>query len=124
MKIRRILIAMLACGLLTFALGAGSAQAAKKGPKPKLYTYCVSNGTEGECFEKEPVEVFRKTHTWSFGSETTGTYTQTGKSYVFTETGGSHDELRGTRGRQGVISGTLYEGGSPSEFTFTLTPRH
>jgi hypothetical protein len=121
MKLRSILVAAL-CALTAFAFTAGSAQAAGKGPKPKLYTYCVTSGSEHECFEA-PLEAFRKTGTWTF-DETTGTYTSTGKSFTFVETGGTHDELRGTRTRHGVIAGTLYENGAPSEFSFTLTPVH
>jgi hypothetical protein len=119
MKVRRILIAMTACGLISSALGAGAAEAAKKSPKPKDYTYCVSSGKESECF-KAPFEVFPKTHTWAFET-TTGTYTVSGKHYDFRETNGP-DELIGTRGKHGVISGTLYENGKPTEFSFTLTP--
>jgi hypothetical protein len=120
MKVRRILVAMIACGLISSVLSAGVAQAKKPSPKPKNYTYCVSNGKESECF-KEPIEVFRKTHTWAFET-TTGTYTVAGKSYDFRETNGPA-ELIGTKGKHGVIAGTLYENGKPTEFTFTLTPR-
>ncbi len=122
MKLPRALTAATACLLICFAFTAASAQASHvpKPPKPKDYTYCVLGGQESECFEP-PVEVFRKTHTWNF--ETTfGTYTQHGRSYDFKETNGP-DELIGTRGRHGIISGTLYENGKPTEFAFTLTPR-
>lgn len=123
MKNRRALVALAACAALSIALPAASAQAAKS-PKPKDYTYCVtapseSGGTESECFA-EPVEVFRKTKTYKFG-ESNGTYTVTGKSYVFHEAGGP-DELIGTHGKHGVISGRLYENGEATETTFTLTP--
>ncbi len=119
MKLRRILIAIFTCSLISFALIGGSANAAKA-PKPKDYTYCVLSGTESECFEA-PVEVFRKTHTWDFET-TSGTYTVHGKAYDFKETNGP-DELIGTKGRHGIISGTLYENGKPTETAFTLTPR-
>ena len=118
MKVRRIFLVISACGLLSFALGSGAAQAAK-GPKAKVYTYCVSTATESECF-KGPFEVFHRTFTWHW-EETNGTYTVSGKSYDFRETGGP-DELRGTRGKHGIISGRLYENGAPTEFSFTLTP--
>jgi hypothetical protein len=118
MKVRRTLTAIAACGLMSFALIAGSAQAAKNPPKPKNYTYCVSNGLESECFPA-PFEVFHKTLTWSFEG-TTGTYTAANKNYVFKENGGP-DELVGTRSHD-VISGTLRENGKNTEFTFTLTP--
>ena len=120
MKLRRILVATFTCALVGSTLSAGSASAAKA-PKPTDYTYCVTNGPESECFEA-PFEVFRKTHTWKFDTETTGTYTSSGKSYVFTETGGP-DELVGTKIGHGVISGTLRENGKNTEWTFTLTPQ-
>jgi hypothetical protein len=126
MKVRQILIAIAAFAVVCVALSAG-AQAAKP-PKPKDYTYCVSEakGSGAECF-KEPLEVFSKTKTWRWvetGQETAGTYSHEGKSYVFKETKGegNKDELIGTKGKKGVISGTLYENGAPSEFNFTLTP--
>jgi hypothetical protein len=94
--------------------------------KAKNYTYCAYSATGSECFPG-PFEVFRKTHTWNWkevGGEVSGAYTVSGKQYVFRETSPeSRDEFRGTKGKHGVISGTLYEGGAPSEFTFTLTPR-
>lgn len=125
MKVRRVLIAMTACGLISSALSAGSVYAAKRSPKPKDYTFCVkeTNGSGSECFTP-PFEVFHKTHTWVFEETTNGTYTVSGKRYDFRETHGlgEHDELIGTK-NNGVISGTLYENGAPSEFTFTLTPR-
>lgn len=120
MRHLRVFAVLCTCGLLAVMLGAGSAQAAKA-PKAKDYTYCVTNGPESECFEP-PFEVFRKTHTWKFDEETTGTYTQNGRSYVFTETGGP-DELVGNKIGHGVISGTLRENGKNTEWTFTLTPR-
>jgi hypothetical protein len=121
MKRRRLITALLACGLAGSMLGTASAQAARA-PKPKDYTYCVTNGQESECFPA-PFEVFRKTHTWKFDEETTGTYTKTGNSFVFTETGGSSDELVGYKIGHGVISGTLRENGKNTEWTFTLTPQ-
>ena len=123
MKVRRILIAVSACGVISSALGAASAEA-KTSPKPKNYTYCVKSATESECFTA-PIEVFHKTSTWIFEESTSGTYTHSGNNYVFVETrgSGSHDELRGTKGKHGVISGTLYENGTATEFTFTLTKR-
>lgn len=123
MNVRRILAATVACGLLSVALSAGSAQAAK-GPKAKDYIYCDKSGTESVCFPT-PIEVFRMRHTWVWheGEEVSGTVAMSGKHYVFRETKPeSRDELIGTRGKHGVISGTLYENGKPSEFTFTLTP--
>jgi hypothetical protein len=119
MKLRRMLAALAACGLLIAAVGAASAQAVKKAPKPKDYTYCVKSGNESECFTP-PFEVFQKTATWTF-EETTGTYTRSGRRYDFRETGGP-DELIGTKVQHGVIAGTLFENGKPTEFTFTLTP--
>ena len=125
MNIRQILLTALACALTGLALSAGLAQAAKA-PKAKRYTYCVSEPKASECF-KEPFEAFSKTKTWRWietGEETAGTYTVTGKNYVFKETkgAGSKDELIGTKGKKGVISGKLYENGAASEFSFTLTP--
>ncbi|HXB15990.1 MAG TPA: hypothetical protein VNV44_09645 [Solirubrobacteraceae bacterium] len=122
MGTRRVVAALTACALAGLTLGAGSAQAAKKAPKPKDYTYCVTNGPESECFENEPFEVFRKTHTWKFGSEAAGTYTTSGKSVVFHETTGP-DELVGNKVGHGVIAGTLRENGKNTEWTFTLTPQ-
>jgi len=119
MKLRRMLVALAACGLLGAAVGTGSAEAVKKAQKPKDYTYCVKSGTEAECF-KPPFEVFQKAATWTF-EETTGTYTRAGRGYDFKETGGP-DELIGTKVKHGVIAGTLFENGKPTEFTFTLTP--
>ena len=123
MKVRRILIAVSACGVIGSALGAATAEA-KTSPKPKDYTYCVKSATESECFTA-PIEVFHKTSTWIFEESTSGTYTKSGNKYTFRETrgSGSHDELIGTKGKHGVISGTLYENGAPTEFTFTLTKR-
>ncbi len=130
MKHRRITAALAACGLLSAAITAVPAQAARKPPKAKDYIYCVTvpkegGGTEHECFEKEPFEVFKKTQSFQFGG-TTGTYTQSGKEYDFKESASSEnkgaDELKGTRGKKGVISGTLYENGKATETTFTLTP--
>jgi len=126
MRTRSIRVAVIACGLASFALGGGSAQAAK-GPKAKAYTYCarlISTG-ESECFPG-PFDVFHKTSSWAWKEteEVSGTYTVSGKQYVFRETKPeSRDELRGTKGKHGVISGTVYENGAPGEFTFTLTPR-
>ena len=125
MKVRQMLIATASCAVMGLVLSAGIAEAAKA-PKPKDYTYCVSEPNGSECF-KEPVEVFRKTKTWRWveaGEETSGTYTHEGKNYVFKETvgGGNKDELIGTRGKKGVISGKLYENGAPTEVDFTLTP--
>ena len=126
MRIRRSFIVTVGCALVSLALGAGSVQAAKH-VKPKSYTYCdfEKNGSGSVCF-KGPFVVVRKTETWRFEEpeEASGTFTVSGKSYVFRETRPEQrDELRGTRGKHGVISGTLYENGQPSEFTFTLTPR-
>jgi hypothetical protein len=94
--------------------------------KAKNYTYCAYSATGSECFPG-PFEVFRKSHVWNWnevGGEVSGTFTVSGKQYVFRETSPeSRDELRGTKGAQGVISGKLYENGAPGEFTFTLTPR-
>jgi hypothetical protein len=129
MKLRRILTLTAACAAVSLAVS-GTAQAAKKPPKAKDYTYCVTvpkegGGTEHECFESEPFEVFKKTGSFKFGG-TTGTYTQHGKEYVFKESETSEnkgaDELRGTRGKKRVISGTLYENGKATETAFTLTP--
>ena len=123
MNVRRILAATVGCGLLSVALSAGPAQAARA-PKAKDYTYCDKSATESVCFPT-PIEVFHKTHTWRWreGEEVSGTYTKSGKQFVFRETKPeSRDELVGTRGMHGVIAGTLNEHGSPSEFTFTLTP--
>jgi hypothetical protein len=124
MNVRRILVAVVACGLMSFALSAGPAEA--KGPKAKNYTYCDYTATESVCFPG-PFEVFRRTRTWNWkevGGEVSGTYTVSGKQFVFRETKPeSIRELIGTRGKHGVISGKLYENGAPSEFTFTLTPR-
>jgi hypothetical protein len=93
--------------------------------KAKNYTYCAFLPGESECFPG-PFEVFRKTHTWNWKEvegEVSGTFTVTGKHYVFREAKPeSRDEFRGTK-RNGIISGKLYENGAPSEFTFTLTPR-
>jgi hypothetical protein len=124
MKVRNVVVAVLACGVTSFALGAGPAQA--RTPKPKVYTYCATliSTQESECFAA-PFNVFHKTHTWIWneGEEVSGTYTMTGKNFVFRETSPeSRDELIGVRGKHGVISGRLYENGSPGEFTFTLTP--
>jgi hypothetical protein len=121
MNVRRIVAATVACGLTSFALSAASAQAAKapKPPEAKAYTYCVSNGIESECFAA-PFEIVRRTQTWTFET-TAGTYTSSGRSYTFRETGGP-SELVGTKSGS-VISGTLRENGKNTEFTFTLTPR-
>jgi hypothetical protein len=123
MQVRRILIAVSACGVIGSALGAGSAEA-KTSPKPKDYTYCVKSATESECFTA-PFEVFHKTSTWIFEESTSGTYTVSGNRYDFRETrgSGSNDELIGKKGKHGVISGMLYENGMPTEFAFTLTKR-
>ena len=126
MGIRRICTAAVAVALVSLAFGAGSVQAAKH-VKSKSYTYCdfEKNGTGSTCFNG-PFVVTKKTHTWRFEEpeEVSGTFTVVGKSYVFRETSPEQrDELRGTRGQGGVISGTLYENGAPSEFRFTLTPR-
>ena len=56
------------------------------------------------------------------GTYATGTYTVTGRKYVFREETNEKDELIGRRGKKGVISGTLYKNGQPTEFSFTLTP--
>ena len=131
MKLPRIVLVTAACAALGLAV-CGPAQAAKKPPKGKDYTYCVTvpkegGGTEHECFENEPVETFPNSKTFKFGN-TTGTYTHHGKEYVFKESEASEnkgaDELRGTRGKKGVIAGTLYENGEPTETMFTLTPEH
>jgi hypothetical protein len=132
MKRNPILIAAIACAMTTAVFGiTAAALAAQKPPKAKDYRYCATvpkeggGGTEHECFENEPFEVFKKTKTFKFGN-TTGTYTQNGKEVVFHESAASEnhgaDELRGTRGKKHVISGTLYENGAPTETTFTLTP--
>jgi hypothetical protein len=126
-KVRRILIAIAACGLISSALGAESVQAAKH-VKSTSYTYCdfEKNGSGSVCFTPAFV-VVKKTLMWRFDeepNEVSGTFTVTGKSYVFRETRPEQrTELRGTKGKHGVISGTLYENGEPSEFTFTLTKR-
>lgn len=130
MKLNRILIIAAVCAVASMAFAGAAAQAARKPPKPRDYLYCVTvpkegGGTEHECFENEPFEVFARTKTFKFGG-TTGTYTQSGKEYDFHESATSEnkgaDELRGTRGKKGVISGTLYENGKATETTFTLTP--
>jgi hypothetical protein len=126
MKTRQIFLVTAACALASLALGAESVQAAKH-VKSKSYTYCdfEKNGSGSVCF-KGPFVVVKKTQTWRFEEpeEVSGTFTVSGKSYVFRETlPEQRDELRGTRGKHGIISGTLYENGQPSEFTFTLTPR-
>jgi hypothetical protein len=122
----RVFILMALSALAMLAFGAESVQAAKH-VKSKSYTYCdhEKNGTQSVCFTG-PFVVFKKTQTWRFEEpeEVSGTFTVSGKSYVFRETRPEQrDELRGTKGKGGVISGTLYENGQPSEFTFTLTPR-
>lgn len=129
MKVRQILIVVAAYGLMSFAVTAQSAQAKTKPPKPKDYTYCATETKNNEtvCF-KPPIEVFPRTHTWRFEEETPGTYasgtfTASGGHYVFREETNEHDELIGKKGKHGVISGTLYKSGQPTEFTFTLTPR-
>lgn len=141
MKVRRILVAAIACAPMGFALSTAPQAAAvvrhgtstsktirpARAPKGKSYTYCdfEKNGTGSVCFPG-PFVVVKKTKTWRFEEpeEVTGTYTVSGKNYVFRETQPEQrDELRGTKGKHGVISGILYENGAPSEFTFTLTPR-
>jgi hypothetical protein len=126
MGVRRVFIVAVAFAVVSLVLGVASVQAAKH-VKSKSYTYCdfEKNGTGSVCF-KGPFVVVKKTQTWIFEEPEAvgGTFTVAGKSYVFTETRPEQrDELRGTRGRGGVISGTLYENGQPSEFRFTLTPR-
>ncbi len=112
-------------GVVRHSSGSRAARTAKA-PKAKDYTYCatlISTG-ETECFPG-PFEVFKKTHTWVWNEpeKVSGTYTVTGKHYDFRETSPeTRDELIGTK-RHGVISGRLYENGTPGESTFTLTPR-
>ena len=127
MSVRRTFIVTVVFALVSLALGATTVQAAKH-VKSKSYTYCdfEKNGTGSVCF-KGPFVVVKKTQTWRFEEEpeeVSGTFTISGKHYVFRETRPEQrDELRGTRSQSGVISGTLYENGQPGEFTFTLTPR-
>jgi hypothetical protein len=53
-----------------------------KPPKPKDYTVCYASGGSEERLE-EPFEIFTKSHTWREGPQVSGTYTVTGKDYVF-----------------------------------------
>ncbi len=92
-----------------------------KPPKPKDYTACYASGGSEECFEA--FEVFTKTHTWQEGTVASGTYTVTGKDYVFSgEERHTKVELVGVKGKKGVIAGEVH-GGYFGGHTFTLTPR-